>query len=493
MKIAALLAIMSVLPCSGQGSDMLRFRNGDQLHGDFSGIAKNSTIRWERDDVGGGVEFSPAEIRQVVLRGGRPAVSLQGFSHIGTVNGDRIPGVIRDLDSKRLLLETEFGGLLEIPRSRVGLLAPSPLGGRVLYNGPFAADDWSMVSTEHPDGLPIDKDGAPKEAKTPVWKYSSAAWYWDNQNIGTALIKKSGVPDRALIRFDIAWKNRLSLGVAFHSDFSQMKMNAGEGDKVAADQAAQPTSIPGLFGRSYVLHLYSNYVMLYRTTLDEEGRPRPEQVRANNTSVRMGDSGNASIELRCNRISGEIVLFIDGEFVAQWSEQNLGEDEANGYAGAGDGMGFVVQSEESPVRISEIMIAEWNGMPDAARSLQVDDSDIVLLSNGTDRMAGKVTTVHDGKLTLESRYGDFVFPMEEIAEVRFAKSQLEKSEDLSGDSLIVRLYPIGRISGKALGGDDKNLLFLNAAAGEIDLNLDSAVMLEFEPSGSFLDDWDVDF
>ncbi len=491
MKFASLLAVLLTFPCHGEEGDMLRFRNGDQLHGNFSGVAEDSSIRWKRKDVDGGVEFHPSEIRQVVLRGGRPAVSLQGLSHVGTTNGDRIPGIIRDLDSKRVLLETEFAGMLEIPRDRLGLLAPVPLGGRVLYNGPFAADDWSMLSTQHPDGLPLDKGGDPQEPKTPVWKFSNAAWYWADQSMGTALVKKSGVPDRAIIRFDIAWKNRLSLGVAFHSDFTSPKIDGGEGEP--AVPVLEPTSLPGLFGKSYVLHMYSNYVMLYRTTFDEQGRPRPEQVRANNTSVRMGDSGNASIELRCNRRTGDIVLFIDGEFVAQWSELNTGEEQASEYAGGGSGMGFIVQAEESPVRVSEIMIAEWNGMPDAARSLQVDDMDIVLLSNGTDRMAGKVTGIHEGKLTLESRYGDFEFPMEEIAEVRFAKSGLKESEEMPGESLVVRLHPIGRISGKALGGNGNAIRLLNNAAGEMALNLDSAVMLEFEPSGSFLDDWDVDF
>jgi len=375
----------------------------------------------------------------------------------------------------------------------VGLLAPSPLGGRVLYNGPFATDDWSMVSTLHPDGLPAPKEGDGKDAKAPLWKFSGSAWYWQNQNIGTALVRKSGIPERAIIRFDLAWKNRLAMAVAFHSDFVRPKIDGQEESQPGHIRADQPTSLPGLFGKSYVLHLYSHSVMLYRTAFDEEGRPRPEQVRADNTSVRLGESGSASIELRCNRLTGEIILFIDGEFVAQWSELTNEDDLANGYAGTGDGMGFLVQAEDSPVRVSEIVIAEWNGMPDAARSLQVDDADIVLLSNGTDRLAGTVTGIHDGKLTLESRYGDFEFPMEEIAEVRFAKSRLEKTAEMTGEALVVRLHPLGRISGKSLGGNGKTIRFLNNAAGEMDLNLDSAVMLEFEPSASFLDDWDTDF
>lgn len=493
MKPALLLAVLLSIPCHGEQEDMLRFRNGDQLHGSFSGISENSSIQWKRKDVGGGVEFNPSELRQIVLRGGRPAVSLRGLSHIGTVNGDRIPGTVRELDAKRILVETEFAGMLEIPRDRVGLIAPSPLGGRVLYNGPFAADDWTMVSTGHPDGVPVAKEGEDEKSREPVWQFSNSAWYWQNQNIGTALVKKSGIPDRAVIRFDLAWKNRLSMAIAFHADFIHPKAKGGEQAPQGMVGAGQPTSLPGLFGKSYVLHLYSNYVMLYRTAFDEEGRPRPEQVGSNNTNVRMGDSGNASVELRCNRRTGEIVLFINGEFVAQWSELTSEGDLANGYAGPGDGMGFVVQAEDSPVRISEIVIAEWNGMPDAARSLQVDDSDIVLLSNGTDRLAGTVTGIHGGTLTLEGRWGVFEFPMEEVAEVRFAKSRLKEHGEMSAEPLVVRLHPIGRISGKTLGGDGKTIRFLNNAAGEMDINLDSAVMLEFEPSGSFLDDWDIDF
>ncbi len=471
---------------------MLRFRNGDRLHGGFSGVTEDSTILWQRKDLSDRQEWKPSELRQIVLRGGRPEVSLRGLSHIGTVNGDRIPGTVRELDDRRLLLETEFAGLLEIPREQVGLLAPSPLGGRVLYNGPFEEDGWVMLGTEHPDGLPAEILGDGEKSETPLWRFSGSAWYWQNQKMGTALVKKSGVPARSVIRFDLAWKNRLSLAVAFHSDFIRPRPDDGDGEQ-ADGRKPQTSSLPGLFGKSYVLHLYSNYVTLCRTTFDEEGNARPEQVRANNTSVRLGDSGNASVEIRCNRPTGEISLFIDGEFVAQWSEVTDEKGIDHGYAGPGDGMGFVVQAEDSPVRISEILVAEWNGMPDAARSMEVDDADVVLLSNGTDRIAGTVRAIRNGTLTLESRYGEFSFPVEEIAEVRFAKSRLTPSVESTGEEMMIRLHPIGRISGRPLGGDARNIRVLNGAAGEINLNLDSAVMLEFESSASFLDDWDVDF
>jgi hypothetical protein len=496
MRKYSFISLLFATCCLGAETkdDLLSFVNGDQLHGKFSGIAADSSLLWKRDDVGGEVKFKSSELRRVVLRGGDPIASLRNFSHIGTVNGDRIPGQIRELDDKRVLIDTEYGGMLEFPRDQVGLLAPSPLGGRVLYHGPFDAEQWSMIDLEHPDGIPDAPKEDEKKDDFPRWKHSGAAWYWQNENTGTALVRKAGIPDRAVLRFDISWKSRLSLAIAFHADFKTPE-KIDKDDQVGAvlPSGGRSVSLPGLFGNSYVLHLYSNYVMLYRTSFDDAGRAKLDRVQMSNSSLRLGDTGKATVEIRCNRLSGEIKLFVDGEFAAQWSELEGVFDNLSGYAGKGDGFGFVSQSEDSSIRISEILVAEWNGMPDSARSMQVDDADIVLLANGTDRFSGKVIGLHDGLLKFEGRFGDFEFPIAEIAEVRFAKSRLAEVEKTPSDELSIRFHPIGRISGKPLGGDSGNLRIKNASAGEIDIKLESAVMMDFRETDSFLDDWDDEF
>ncbi|MFM2198822.1 MAG: hypothetical protein RLZZ505_2254 [Verrucomicrobiota bacterium] len=500
LTLTLLFAAGTILHAEELRQDLLSFSNGDQLHGRLSGISDGSSIQWKRDDVGGEVKFKSSELRRIILRGGRPAKSIEGFSHIGTSNGDRIPGVVREMDDKWLVLETKFGGIIEVPRNQVGLIAPNPLGGRVLYHGPHDPEEWLMIDHQHPEGIPALR--VDEKTKMPLWRHSGSAWYWQNKETGTALVKKAGMPDRAVLRFDIAWKNRLSCAIAFHSDFKKAKpavANEVENDvqaqerMIMAGRVMNSASLPDIFGDSYVLQLYSNYVMLHRTSFDADGRPRLDRVQTTNSSMRLGDSGTATVELRCNRPTGEISLFVNGEFVVQWSEVAAGENEAGGYAGKGDGFGFLVQSEDSPVRISEVVVAEWNGMPDAARSLQVDDADIVLLSNGTDRFSGKVTGLVQGKLKLEGRYGDFEFPLSEIAEVRFAKSRLAEAPIAPSAEIKTRLHPLGGISGRPLSGDAGNMRVMNGIIGEININLDYAVMLEFQQTESFLDDWDAEF
>jgi hypothetical protein len=154
----------------------------------------------------------------------------------------------------------------------------------------------------------------------------------------------------------------------------------------------------------------------------------------------------------------------------------------------------MVQTDNSPVRISDIVVAEWNGMPDSARSLQVDDQDIVLLANGTDRFSGKVSGFEDGKYVLQGRYGEFRFPAADVAEIRFARNSLAKREEITiADEVQIQLYPIGRISGRPIRGDATTLTLATTYAGEFPVALESAVMLDFNPSTSFLDDWDSQF
>jgi hypothetical protein len=240
--------------------------------------------------------------------------------------------------------------------------------------------------------------------------------------------------------------------------------------------------------------MYSSYLMLYRSSVDEDGTPSLERVQLNNNNLRLGESGKAAVEIRSNRHTGGISLFINDEFVAQWSESDLAGRDGNAFAGKGSGFGFVVQGDDTPVRISDIVVSEWNGMPDSARSLQVDDQDIVLRANGTDRYAGRIDGFDaENRVLFEGRHGKFKFPLDEIAEVRFARDRLAPEGDVPADNFIVRMHPLGVISGRPVSGDGSTVGIVSPLLGELNINLAPAVMLDFNFSNQIIDDWDADF
>ncbi|HEX7260308.1 MAG TPA: hypothetical protein VF258_00675, partial [Luteolibacter sp.] len=130
--------------------DLLRFTNGDQLHGHFQGIQAGPQAIWRRDDVAAPVDFKTSQLRHVVLRGGRPLKPLSSLSHVALINGDRLPGNVIGMDAETITLDTSYAGALKIPRNQVAMLAPSPLGGRLQYHGPFLEDEWKMSNASFP-------------------------------------------------------------------------------------------------------------------------------------------------------------------------------------------------------------------------------------------------------------------------------------------------------------------------------------------------------
>jgi len=484
---------------------LLGFTNGDQLHGRYIGFAGNK-LRWQRDDLEATPEFELSNIRRVVLRNAKPEKVIRTFSQAVTVHGDRLPGKILSLDDERLVLETEYAGNLVIPRDRLGMLAPNPYGGKVTYHGPFDAGDWEMIRPRTEIQRPGERGGGNEDAKG--WSHSGAAWYWHGEGVAAALARRDGLPDSSLIRFHVSWKSRISLAIGFHADFMPRPDVAGEaaGD-AAGGQPERPerrrrlhpsdTSIyADVFGNSYVLQLNPTHAMLYRATIDDHGKVKIDRMHANFNNVSLGETGSASVEIRASRQSGEISLFINGEFIAQWSEIGHLEDageQAHPYAGKGAGLAFYMQSQDCHARISDIVVTEWNGMPDSARSMQTHDHDIVLLASGTDRFSGKIKGIADGRLSLGGRYGDFVFPLDEIAEVRFARGSLSMPEPAPANTIGIRLHPDGVLVGIPLGGDAKSLRIEHPACGTIEVGLASATILDMSFTESFLDDWDLDF
>ena len=127
--------------------------------------------------------------------------------------------------------------------------------------------------------------------------------------------------------------------------------------------------------------------------------------------------------------------------------------------------------------------------------MQVDDQDVVLMANGTDRYAGHVGELDSqGHVVFEGKHGRFQFPLNEVAEIRFAREQVASAPADAADNVCVRFSPVGSISGHPLPSRDAHTFtLLNPAAGEVNIALDAAVMLDFNATKQLIDDWNAEF
>ena len=494
--LAAIAAASAAASAADQpADDLLRFSNGDQLHGHFAGLGADGRIAWQRPDLSTEPAFDPAKVRQVVLRGGRPARGIDAPAAVRVVGGDRLPCSITGLDERALVIDTPYAGRLTIPRNRVDTLSPQPFGGAVRYSGPFTPDGWRIVeppaASQPPAAALESKDAAPeKTPPPPPWVFSRTAWYSGGEQTAHPLVLDQAMGDSAVLRFHAAWRDtgQVGLSVAFHADFAEPPPQPEDNDAKAnrVRHINGPLALPWQFGNCYVLTINPHYSMIYRCGFDEQGKPFTFRMDNAPNSSQQPLAGEAEIEIRSDRLQQRILLFINGEFRMQWDESQ------NPWAGKGAGIGFLADNG-GRFRISELLVTDWNGMPDSARSMETPDRDVVLLANGTDRFSGRVLAIADAQVTVEGSYATMHIPLARVAEIHFARNHLAQLPESTPQQWIAHLHPLGRIAGKPLRSDPDRLVLDSPHLGEVAIQLDFASLLELQTATSFVDDWDTPF
>lgn len=494
--------------------DLLRFTNGDALHGTFAGMAEGAAVKWQHADARNAIVLETKRLRHLAFSGGRARTPLRSSSFVLLHGGDRIPGTILSLDAETLTIETEVAGTLSIPRQVIRQIAPNPHGGAVHYVGPFAGEEWTIVSPEEeaapegaeepqeqqPDGEEKDEEKAAPEEEA-AWVFSGGAYY---SNGSLPIAVDAQAPDQARFRFTLAWRNRLNAAIAFHASMKPPVLPEPEAEAEGEGQdgdgppppAAQPRVVAAagrnynnfadFYGASYVLSIYSNYAQLFRCSFNENGEAVVDRLSSPSSTLQLDEIGQADFELRCDRKAGTITLFSNGTYVSQW-------EDPQGYAGTGTHLAFACQNTSSRLRVSDVVVTSWNGMIDSARSMEVPGRDILLLTNGTDRFSGSVTGLVDGKFHLEGSYAGMEIPIGEVEEIRLAKQDQAPDEEESQDAVRIVFQPFGRLTVTPLEAGADTMRGRHAALGDLVVDLRYAGLLEFSFSDSILDAWDDDF
>jgi len=490
--------------------DLLRLADGE-LAGHFGGITADGTVLWNRDDGINTMEFKQDKIRQVILRDATSLEASNNTSHITLRNGDRLPATIVAMDEENLTLDTPMAGEVIVARDSIVSVHPNPFGGRLLYAGPFSDEGWEIRSPqkeqdddeadeeepqEEGEEKPEEGEEEKEEEKPKSWRQIGAKWYFTGGN--DVIRRDVGLAESSLVRFTFEWRSRPPIAIALNADFAERPEPEEEEEDDAEDGEKKPplprvssrSNYAQYFGNSLVLTLRSSYAQLLRCGYDKEGNPFSDQIRPSSSNVRFEDTGSADFEIRSNRETGTVALHVNGEFAIQWNlKDHLAEDEEP--LPSGGGIGFTLMGSDTPIRISDIVAAEWNGMPDSARSFESEEFDTILLTNGTDRFSGKVRSIKNGKLLIDGRYAELEIPVEEVAQIRFAGSVIDDDES-DDQGLRVHFQPLGRLTGMAGSSDNGTLQINSPMLGDIKVGLDSAVLLEFKAGHGFLNYWDED-
>lgn len=518
------------------GSDLIRFENGDIMHGQFGGL--NDGLIWKRPDVEKPIRFQDTgKIRQIIFNGHKTANLGGDISHITLISGDRIPGKINSLNDEELSIESPVIGPVKIAKNLIRSISPNPYGGELLYAGPFNSDGWMRLTyqqaeaeeekeeVESPGVAEDEKDEEPKPEKKveiPSWVYSGTSFYTIKR---APLVFDAGLPDVGRIRFKASYKSQMNLSIALHADFTRPIIPKKENQEADAkkeeendpgkEEAAEeekpklqfekltdlhhnepfqsvPWMLPGqssnsdFFGTSYVLNIYSSYPNLNRHLFNDDGRAVHKRLNGTRSSVALPQTGEVEIDIRFDRKKNLIMLFIDGEYSTQWSDPD-------GYLAKGSGIGFLNASSSNQIKISDIVVTTWNGVKDSALSIAHPERDVALLTNGTDRFSGKVQRIEDGTAYFKTGYADVEIPLAELSKIELSSDHRADPEDGSfdweEDPASVVFKPFGLIYLNPSSSTPDTLSGRSPYLGDIKINLKSAAMLRLLEESPDLSDW----
>jgi len=107
------------------GDQVLELTDGSQLHGRLAAFGK-SDIVWQRTDTAEPLNFTPQDVKRIILGGSEPVPAKKVNATIKLTGGDWLTGDLTSLQNGKFRLVIEGAGALEIARENVEWLQLSP-------------------------------------------------------------------------------------------------------------------------------------------------------------------------------------------------------------------------------------------------------------------------------------------------------------------------------------------------------------------------------
>lgn len=431
--------------------DVLRFFNGDILHGTFL-ACDAAGVRWQSPAAKEPLIFTMApiaDIKQGIPKKTRNAAAEQTY-FVQTADGDEIPGTLISLDGKSLVLDTWYAGRLTIPRTAVKGIATSKDHKTFFYQGPENMDGWtvSLCNGEDEEGKPVKRK--------PDWQYKDGAFISTGMDLLEREIK---LPVRSSIEFDLDMP-----GAAFSEGTPEIELQIGD------------------YKGCYRLDLFNEQDHLGEGHDVNKSRFMLRRAPGEGNGI-MGPVGEVvgsggrrekiHVDLRIDRQAAAFWLFINGKLAQQWVDKD-------GFSGTGNLLSFATMDDEkSFTKVSSIKLSEWNGKLDARpiANAKTAHQDRVVMENGDD-FSGAIKSIADGKIHLATAYSEITAPLEHMTEMSMAAA-LKKTP--SGEYLRATLAGGASMLLKVESWDEGRAVVSSPAFGRAVFSPDAFQRLQFNP------------
>jgi len=401
---------LPVVRPAGPTEGVIRFRNGDSLHGVLEQIDATGQVAWRHTEASEPLRFSLQNVMQISLAGVGRNESAGATAAVSLTNGDTLRGAVKSLDEATLTLDTWYAGTMQIKRVMIRRITPLLGGEAIVMEGLGSLADW--------------KRGGQPEA----WQLRNGALL--AMQPGT-IGRDVGLPDQSSVEFDLTW---LQLPVMLHVGLYGQRPDGIFGDGNTA---------------GYWLMFAGNNAQLQRATRTETSQLGQIDIR------KFIRNGKMRVAIRADKTKKSIALLLDGQLVKAWTDP--GE-----WSGDGRCLTFVSQSRgEQNLRISNLIVREWSGDVETGGMVVTGQQDVLRLANN-DRVTGTVESIKDGTVAVVSTVAPLTIPLERVAEINFASENFERARRMAGD-VIAAFHDGGRVTlalesvdAKTVNGEGEN-------------------------------------
>ena len=358
-----------------ESQDILRFKNGDRLHGDFVNATADSGIVWQTKEVAESILFRLDNLASITFKHTNRTSPLTPGTEVVLTNGDTLNGKIISLDAKTMKLKTTFAGTLLIDRHMISSIQPK-MDNSGIYYGPNSISEWAIKSFRNTKGKVTVQDGVM------------------NISPGISVARDVRIPDKVEIAFDILPLRNFQLLVQLGGKESERYPSKG-----------------------YVLYISPSYI--YMQKLDDTGA-------SNMGNVRLKGNENKVIRLQIfmNKQEKLITLLINGKRVKQWTDTD--------WAAVGGFLTFYNQSSNI-IQIKNISASKWNGqIPTQEGNSVAEKQDVIKLINN-DTVSGEIKAITNGQVEIQTKYSPLKIPLKRVRKILTSKESRHRARRRAGD------------------------------------------------------------